>query len=274
MSSLIKDFQRDLIQSSKSTTELLRTAKLISAKLGLSDITEWLNAELGGYDDPTKIPDYRLVRQGELLVRNPVRGWMPSGSVDLRIKNSQPMTQLEALLGPKPIVIPLAPRERFAVRDQLGSSMMHWEQQIQISEVQLKGLINAVRDKLLDWSLELEKRGILGDNMSFDENERKSAHSQTFHIQNFTGVFGNVSNSSVQIYDYSSLHQTLKQQNVPQLERNQLENIMDDLKTAEPAKKASLLEKAKAWVVKNEEFLGSSAAIVRKALGLGDGGSQ
>jgi hypothetical protein len=48
MSSLVKDFQRDIVQSSKSTTELLRTAKLISAKLGLNDITEWVNSELNG----------------------------------------------------------------------------------------------------------------------------------------------------------------------------------------------------------------------------------
>jgi hypothetical protein len=48
MGSLVKDFQRDLVQSSKSTVELLRTAKLISVKLGLDEITEWINSELNG----------------------------------------------------------------------------------------------------------------------------------------------------------------------------------------------------------------------------------
>ncbi len=101
MSSLIKDFQRDLIQSKKSTTELLRTAKLISVKLGLSDITEWLAAELNGYDDPAKIPEYRRVTRGELQVRNPVTGWMPSGQIKLNIKNSQPIAELESLVVPR-----------------------------------------------------------------------------------------------------------------------------------------------------------------------------
>lgn len=72
----------------------------------------------------------------------------------------------------------------------------------------------------------------------------------------------------MQVYDHSSLYQTLKQQNVPQQERNELENIMDEFKTANADKKKSLLEKGKAWVVKNQEFLGASASIVRKALGL------
>jgi hypothetical protein len=81
-------------------------------------------------------------------------------------------------------------------------------------------------------------------------------------------VLGDVSHSSVHVYDYSSLHQTLKQQNVPQQERNELENIMDELKTADANKKRNLLEKGKAWIVKNQEFLGASVSIVRKALGL------
>jgi hypothetical protein len=76
-----------------------------------------------------------------------------------------------------------------------------------------------------------------------------------------------ISHSSVHVYDYSSLHQTLKQQNVPQKERNKLENIMDELKAADPVQKKSLLEKGKAWIVKNQDFLGASASIVRKALG-------
>jgi hypothetical protein len=147
-------------------------------------------------------------------------------------------------------------------------NVSHWQQQIEYSPVQLKGLLSAVKDKLLDWSLELETRGIIGENMSFDEKERKSAQGQVFNIQHFAGVLGDVSHSSVQVYDYSSLHQTLKQQNVPQQKRNELENIMDELKTADPAKKKSLLEKGKAWVVKNQEILGASASIVRKALGI------
>ncbi len=177
-------------------------------------------------------------------------------------------------MGSKSVVMPLTHDQHYPVQDLTGRSIKNWEQQIEISETHLRGLTSAIKDKLLDWSLELEKRGILGEDMSFDEKERKSARSQTFHIQNFTGVFGDVSHSSVQIYDYSSLHQTLKEQDVPQQERNKLENIMDELKTATPAKRAGLLENAKEWVVKNEGFLGASAVIVRKALGLGDGSSQ
>jgi AbiTii len=267
MSSLVKDFQRDIVQSSKSTTELLRTAKLISAKLGLNDISEWVNCELNGYEEGATIPPYRYLSGGELQVRNPVHGWLPVEKINKAFRVGQSVSELEELSKSRSIVISLSRNENYSLHGS-GMNVSHWQQQIEFSPVQLKGLLSMVKDKLLDWSLELETRGIIGENMSFDEQERKSAQSQVFNIQHFAGVLGDVSHSSVQVYDYSSLYQTLKQQNVPQEERNKLENIMDKLKTAAPTQKKSLLEKGKAWVVKNQEILGASASIVRKALGI------
>ena len=267
MGSLVKDFQRDIVQSSKSTTELLRTAKVISVKLGLTDITEWINCELNGYEDDKAIPSYRHFSGGGLQYLNPYQGWRPAGQLKGSFPCGQPVSGLEALSDSEAIVLPLTRDCNFPLEGGLGMDLSHWQQQVQFSSVQLKALLDAIKNKLLDWSLELETRGITGENMSFDEKERKSAQSQVFNIQHFAGVLGDVSQSSVQVYDYSSLHQTLKQKSVPQQERNELENIMDELKTAAPEKRKGLLEKAKAWVVKNQEFLGASASIVRKALG-------
>lgn len=102
------------------------------------------------------------------------------------------------------------------------------------------------------------------------DKKNKGGERPSIQIAKFTGILGDVANSEVTICDYSSLHQLLKEHSVPQNERNELENVMDELKTAEPQRRPRLLERAKAWVVKNQEFLGSSASIVRKALGLGD----
>ena len=102
------------------------------------------------------------------------------------------------------------------------------------------------------------------------ERGMQKAQQQTFNIQHFTGVMGNVKNSSVNVYDFSSIHQLLKQQNVSQTERNELENILDELKNAIPEKRPSIIEKGKAWIVRNQELLGAGASIVRKALGIPD----
>ena len=76
-----------------------------------------------------------------------------------------------------------------------------------------------------------------------------------------------MTHSQVTLYDYSSIHQLLKDRSVPQDQRNELENIMDDLRTAPPEKKQSLVERGKAWVSRNKEVLGSAAEVVGKAIG-------
>jgi AbiTii len=268
MGSLVKDFQRDIVQSSKSVTELLLTAKLISIKLGLSDITEWASAELGGYRDSTKVPVYRSIPGGQLQVLNPMRGWIPAGQIRQNFPVLQPSAELEAFAESESVVFSFPQEFHYPLGNDMGMDISHWQQQVKFSPVRLKGILSAIRDRLLEWSGELEKRDILGEDMSFDADERKSAQGQIFNIQHVTGVVGNVSHSNFQVYDYSSIHQTLKETHVPQSERNDLENIMDELKVADPNKKPPLIERAKSWITKNAEFLGASASIVRKALGI------
>ena len=106
--------------------------------------------------------------------------------------------------------------------------------------------------------------------MSFDEHEKQAAHNQIFNIQHVTGIVGNVTDSNVNVYDFGSINQQLKQWKVPQSERNDLENIIDALKSSPPEEKPSLIEKGKAWIVRNHELIGAGASIIRKALGIPD----
>jgi hypothetical protein len=269
MASLVRDLQRDILNSSKSTTEILRTAKLISAKLNLDDISDFIDAELSGYKtEKLPVPEYRYTKGGTLHVHNPVRGWQMAGNVHESYALAFPISELEILSKDKQCHF--TPPRHIPVQGLDGSDYLvgQFPQRIVISSNQLNRILEAVKDAILNWTVELEKRGILGENMSFDEKEKSAATSQTFNIQKFTGIIGNVSHSNVQLYDYSAVHQTLKESGVPQSERNALENIMDDLSKAAPAQKPGLIEKAKGWVVKNKEFLGASAEIVRKSLGL------
>ena len=94
---------------------------------------------------------------------------------------------------------------------------------------------------------------------------------RTLNVHHFTGVLGNVTNSVVKVYDYSSIRSELKRLSIPRSERSELEDILDELKADPPAAtKRSLIEKGKAWIVKNQEFLGAGASIVRQALGVPD----
>lgn len=263
MASLVAKFQKDVLDSTKSVTDVLRTAKVISAKLGLNDIEEWIAAELNGYADLESTPSYRRAG-GILQVQNPYRGWLTvtGGSLpSMPFRHS--VSQIEEFSKQETISFEPEPNA------PLSPPYSSLPQRVVFSGIVFKGMIEAVRERLLDWSLELEKRGIAGEDMSFDEREKEAAHSQIFHIQN-VGVLGNVSHSNVNVYDFDSIHQELKQWNVPQSERNELENILDALKSSQPEEKPSLIEKGKAWIVKNQEFLGAGASIVRQALGIPD----
>jgi AbiTii len=264
VASLVEKFQKDALDSTKSVTDILRTAKVVSAKLGLNDIEEWIAAELNGYPDLESTPDYRRAG-GVLQAQNPYYGWMTVGSGSLdRMSFKHPIPQIEEFSKQETICFepePYAP---------LAGAYASVPQRVAFSGIVFKGMLDVVRDRLLEWSLELEKRRITGDNMSFDEHEKQAAHSQVFHIQHVTGIVGNVTDSNVNVYDFGSINQQLKQWNVPQSERNDLENIIDALKSSRPEEKPSLIEKGKAWIVRNSELIGAGASIIRKALGIPD----
>lgn len=58
-----------------------------------------------------------------------------------------------------------------------------------LNKQQLHGIVDSVHTKILDWSLVLEKKGILGEEMTFSEAERTAA--QNITINNFEGSIAN-----------------------------------------------------------------------------------
>jgi hypothetical protein len=62
---------------------------------------------------------------------------------------------------------------------------------------QLWSILEAIRTLILNWSLELEKSGVVGDGLAFTMNEKREAGPVTNHIvaQNI-GVFGNVTDQA------------------------------------------------------------------------------
>jgi hypothetical protein len=269
MGSLILSLQEDIATGKKGATEILRTAKLISSKLDLNDISSWISLELNGYGQD-EVPEYRQITGGNLQYFNPYRGWLSAGYLDMAFPVGSSISTIEELVRESEIILPLTktkvPLSSFGGHDDY--MINQFEQRVAFSVTPFKKILETVKDQILDWTTELEKRGVLGEGMLFDKKEIMSAQSHIFNIQNATGIFGNVESSNVQIYDYSVIHQKLKEHGVPQVERNKLENIMDELSKAEPSKKESLLEKSKEWIVKNQDFLGASASLIRKSLGL------
>lgn len=70
---------------------------------------------------------------------------------------------------------------------------MKMECSLHFSTTQLKGAIDFTRNKLLDWTLQLEREGIVGAGFSFNVTEKEQAKSAMNNFYNANiGVFGNV----------------------------------------------------------------------------------
>jgi hypothetical protein len=268
MGSAIQNLQTAIVEGNQSIIQLLRHTKLISAKLALTEVEKWVDLELNGYpigENGPEVPEYRIITAESLLVHNPVRGWQYVGDVRRSVEVFQPISDVEMLS--KEEQCSYTPPKNYQLSTSIGTTEpSRWPQRLVISPNEFKGILEAVRNELLEWAINLEKRGIKGENMSFDENEKQTAGSMVFNIGTVHGAVGNVSNSPVTFYDNKTMNQLFVEKNIPKQDRRELEDILDELKTAEPAKKKSLVARAEELVVKHKEALGAAAEIIVKTV--------
>lgn len=224
---LILQIQADAIDSSTSIVQVVRTAKLAAFKLQLTDAIDWIDDELNGYKTGSheKLPPYRVIR-GECQAMDISTGtWLPvnfhhekSQAVFCTAGITQPLASLEHLAqtdngGHLERTYP--PQQQEILRDYTGYPSRF---RLRIAHSAVTGILDGVRSATLNWSLRLEAAGILGENMSFKEDEQRVAHTatQSFFIQN-AGVIGNVTDqASVSITQNASIDinkagQTLEQ---------------------------------------------------------------
>src|SRR6266851_9914533 len=74
--SLIDELQLEAADGAVSVSALLRKALIVAGKLELSDIPEWINKELSGYEDGDSLPSNRIIH-GRVKARS-FRGWIPA----------------------------------------------------------------------------------------------------------------------------------------------------------------------------------------------------
>jgi hypothetical protein len=181
MGSLVLELQRDALSPAISVLVLLRKALVVAKKLSIQEFQRWVEKELNGYPEKSDLPQYRFMF-GDLKVRNPYHGWIPV-KVPSQIHEfiskrpvHQPISEIEALVetlkdkNSSLITMPPALEELLREYDHIP-----FEIQIHIDVSQAKGVLEAVRDVVLNWSLKLEEDGILGEEMTFSQEEKQTA---------------------------------------------------------------------------------------------------
>lgn len=161
------------------TTDLLRKALVAARLLKQHEWAAWINNELQGYPDDSDLPLYRVIRC-ELKARNPFHGLIPIIIDDLEYAKAittcrigQSISGLEELAIPgKNLSVHLPPEMMAMLMQDLNIPM---EPKRVVGGNQIRALIDAVRDKLLTWALDLAEAGIHGEGMTFTAQEQQQA---------------------------------------------------------------------------------------------------
>lgn len=194
MIGIVRELQKDALDKSVRVSDLLRKALLVARKLKVPEMEAWINSELNGYEGAKNVPEYRMVK-GEIKSWNPYNGiWMPvmfSGDAHklhdalTRRGCNQPISEIEALISDRTkgeLAMSYSPKVQMQLLRGSGLAAAGHPPVLIVQVSRLHGIVDAVRTALLDWALQLEERGILGENLSFSEADRRAASHITFNI--------------------------------------------------------------------------------------------
>lgn len=241
---IVLELQQDCLDASASVSAILRKAKAIASKLDLTELVEWFDQELNGYECSMQdLPPHRR-GVGAPKFKNPYHGWCPIIVADDEFGNivrtaflPQPLAELESLAdGTKTdmLIMEYHPVVAQALQKQLPTPMpcaLHFPKD------QVRSALDFVRNKVLDWTLALEKRGIIGEGFSFNKKEKEEAVAVTNHIYNSSvGVIGSVAGNAT----ISKLRTSSGSINFEKVQ-SLIEQI-DQTKAALPASVASALD--------------------------------
>ena len=201
--SIVHEIQSEILAGKVPLSNILRKARLAARKLDLGDFEKWISNESDGYKNTAwdDLPEYRKISATPRFF-NPYRGWCPIVIEDPQLYDLchsvpvfQSIAELEGLLvsdGSLSYAYP--PAIAKILRDGMD---IQFDIRALVSKNQLESPINAVKNIVLDWAVDLEKAGISGEGLGFSAGDKKDARSvtQNIYAQNI-GNLGNVSDKS------------------------------------------------------------------------------
>ncbi|MBD9467625.1 hypothetical protein [Pseudoxanthomonas sp. PXM01] len=199
---LIDEIVNAAMDKDTPLADLLRKVKVASRRLELPDIEQWVGYELNGYPNDVDLPAYREV-VGRLQAKDWDGSWKPVffqnpeiSSLADRTAFRQSVRELEEGISDARdgfIMMSVPPGKRQAICEAIGSDT---EIAIQLPRSALLRPLEATRNRVLDWALELEGRGVKGDGLTFTRKEVTQAAQSNVIIT--TNNIGTMSHSQIQ----------------------------------------------------------------------------
>ena len=276
----VLELQLDIINNEKDVVSILRKAHLIASKLDLKEFDTWILQELNGYDTYESIPEYRLV-YGEIKAKNPYHGYipvmLPSSLEDdfTKRKLFNSISEIVQLLQSKDAQVMISLPSDIS-KDICKGTGVVFPCYFIIGGHSLKTIVEKVKNTILEWCLQLDKDGIVGDDFIFTDNEKNKAKTINQEINNYYGqvIKGNVENSFSQS-GHDNIQYNIINSELDEIEQSikkelESEKMVEALEILEDIKE-KINEKKKTSIIKNafiglKDFMIQAGASVTAAL--------
>lgn len=194
MGSVVLDLQKDALNHEARISTFIKKAHVLARKLELPELAAWLECEINGYGETGEVPWYRVM-QGRVRTWHPELGLQPVKFEDPKLADflsrrnlSMSISGVENLIEGRTensvIGIPFPkPIEQQLMKALKASS----PPALIISYASLSGILEAVRTICLNWALRLESLGVVGEGVSFTQDERAAAQAESFDIEDLHG---------------------------------------------------------------------------------------
>jgi len=208
-STLLHQIQNEAVDAHHDLTSLLRKCRILAQRLNNTDLKHWVNNELDGYRSNDELPIYRILRSCPMLGdyygfggSGATNVAIPPTSIDEAIRNSivpvrfhQGIMELDTLTtsSREGFLNLTVPPEAFMFikHPQMRGDMVLCSVSKVVNTAFIKGIFDTVRNRILNFTLELESEGSnAGDPL---ESLRIGKSDVIQHIFN-TEIRGNVSN--------------------------------------------------------------------------------
>ena len=197
MSSIVLDLQAEITSPDCDVVNMLRRAHIIAVKLGLNEFDQWISYELKGYPNQDVCPDYRKTR-GILKALNPYRGWIPVYISDSKFERAfseiivqKSISEIVSLCKTTSDVLQSelsGEQLTFLRRKFYSTSSMEYPLSLFVPKTAIMDIVEKVKNTVLEWTLKLEGKNIVGQDMKFSESEKKSAKEIPQTVNNYYGV--------------------------------------------------------------------------------------
>ena len=226
MTRLVEELQKDCVNPIYSYANLFQKAYFIAKKLEQNDMIEFLKNEIDGYGHK-KVPSYRYVNV-VYKAKNALNQWKPliipidNPLVQYQhISVKQSIAEIESFLSSKEetIICPISAELHDAFEDY-KPELSSMDICAHCSKHQYKAFLEKGKRLLIDWSIDLEQKGILGEDYKFSKDEKEIARNMSitniFNAPvNGANIVGTATNSTLNVnntnsFDYEGVEKLLE----------------------------------------------------------------